>query len=123
MGFFITENGFLVTNEHVGRDAVQVRLVTSAGLISAKVVKVDATNDLALLKVEGKLLVRFHQDGENIVVPMSKAERTRRMRQQPAVFHITDHYAAHPYLLVRLDTVDVDDLAAVLEAAWRRVAP
>jgi S1-C subfamily serine protease len=32
----------------------QVRLVTSAGLISAKVIKVDAANDLALLKVEGK---------------------------------------------------------------------
>jgi len=34
--------------------ATQVRLVTSAGLISAKVVKVDAANDLALLKAEGR---------------------------------------------------------------------
>ena len=31
-----------------------VRLVTSAGLISAKVVKVDEANDLALLKADGK---------------------------------------------------------------------
>ncbi len=53
-GFFITADGFLVTNEHVVRDAAQVRLVTSAGLISAKVVKVDAANDLALLKAEGR---------------------------------------------------------------------
>jgi TPR repeat protein len=53
-GFFISENGFLVTNEHVVRDATQIRLVTSAGLISAKVVKVDAANDLALLKAEGR---------------------------------------------------------------------
>jgi S1-C subfamily serine protease len=52
--FFITEDGFLVTNEHVVRDAAQVRLVTSAGLISARVVKVDRANDLALLKAEGK---------------------------------------------------------------------
>jgi len=29
-------------------------LATSAGLISAKVVKVDAANDLALLKAEGQ---------------------------------------------------------------------
>ena len=49
-GFFISEDGFLVTNEHVVRDATQVRLVTSAGLISAKVVSVHAANDLALLK-------------------------------------------------------------------------
>jgi TPR repeat protein len=52
--FFITEDGFLVTNEHVVSDATQIRLVTSAGLISAKVVKVDTTNDLALLKADGK---------------------------------------------------------------------
>jgi hypothetical protein len=35
-------------------DATQIRLVTSAGLIDAKVVQVDAANDLALLKAEGK---------------------------------------------------------------------
>jgi hypothetical protein len=39
---------FLVTNEHVVRDAAQVRLVTGAGLISTRVVKVEAANDLAL---------------------------------------------------------------------------
>jgi len=53
-GFFIAEDGFLVTNEHVVKDARQIRLVTEAGLISAKVVKVDAANDLALLKAEGR---------------------------------------------------------------------
>jgi hypothetical protein len=53
-GFFITEDGFLVTNEHVVKEAARVRLVTSAGIIAAKVVKVDAANDLALLKAEGR---------------------------------------------------------------------
>jgi S1-C subfamily serine protease len=53
-GFFITEDGFLITNEHVVKDAVQIRLVTSAGLISAKVIKVDSANDFALLKADGK---------------------------------------------------------------------
>jgi len=53
-GFFISEDGFLVTNEHVVSDALEVRLVTGAGLISAKVIKVDAANDLALLKAEGR---------------------------------------------------------------------
>jgi TPR repeat protein len=53
-GFFITEDGYLITNEHVVKDATQVRLVTSAGLISAKVVQVDAANDLALLKADGR---------------------------------------------------------------------
>ncbi len=53
-GFFITDDGYLITNEHVVKGAAQVRLVTSAGLITVRVVKVDATNDLALLKAEGR---------------------------------------------------------------------
>jgi TPR repeat protein len=53
-GFFITENGYLITNEHVAGNGAQVGLVTEAGFLSAKVVKVDSANDLALLKVEGK---------------------------------------------------------------------
>jgi S1-C subfamily serine protease len=56
-GFFITEDGYLITNEHVAGNGAQVRLVTSAGLILAKVIKVDAANDLALLKAEGKFAV------------------------------------------------------------------
>jgi hypothetical protein len=53
-GFFITDDGYLISNYHVVKDAVQVRLVTSAGFISAKVVQVDAANDLALLKADGR---------------------------------------------------------------------
>ncbi len=53
-GFFITDDGYLISNYHVVKDATKVRLVTSAGTISAKVVQVDAANDLALLKADGK---------------------------------------------------------------------
>jgi hypothetical protein len=55
-GFFITEDGYLITNEHVAGNGAQVRLVTAAGLISAKVVNTDAANDLALLKADGKFM-------------------------------------------------------------------
>jgi TPR repeat protein len=54
-GFFITDDGFLVTNEHVVKDAAQIRLVTSGGLIPTKVVRVDSATDLALLKAEGQV--------------------------------------------------------------------
>ncbi len=53
-GFFITDDGYLVSNYHVVKDAVKVRLLTSAGLIEAKVFQVDQANDLALLKADGK---------------------------------------------------------------------
>src|SRR6266568_3177856 len=53
-GFFITEDGYLITNEHVAGNGAQVRLVTKVGIISAKVVKADVANDLALLKADGR---------------------------------------------------------------------
>jgi S1-C subfamily serine protease len=52
--FFITDDGYLISNYHVVKDATKVRLLTSAGLIEAKVVQVDAANDLALLKADGR---------------------------------------------------------------------
>ena len=45
---------YLISNYHVVKDATKVRLLTSAGLIAAKVVQVDAANDLALLKADGR---------------------------------------------------------------------
>jgi TPR repeat protein len=51
--FFITDDGYLITNRHVLGESTQVRVVTASGILPAKVVKVDAGNDLALLKVEG----------------------------------------------------------------------
>jgi len=53
-GFFITEDGYLVTNAHVVEDAGKLKVLTSDGLLPARVVKRDTANDLAVLKVEGK---------------------------------------------------------------------
>ena len=56
-GFFITEDGYLITNQHVAAGAAQVQLVTAGGTISAKVIKLDEANDLALLRAEGKFAI------------------------------------------------------------------
>lgn len=53
-GFFVTEDGYAITNEHVVSGAANVRFLTSSGLTSAKIVQVDRANDLALLKADGK---------------------------------------------------------------------
>ena len=53
-GFFITEDGFVMTNAHVVKEGVKFQLVTRTGIIAVKVVKVDEANDLALLKAEGR---------------------------------------------------------------------
>jgi serine protease Do len=48
-GFFITEDGYLISNYHVVKDATDIQLRTSTGNLPATVVQVDAGNDLALL--------------------------------------------------------------------------
>jgi len=52
-GFFITEDGFLVTSAHIVEGAKHIRVVTSADTITAKTVKMDLVSNLALLKAEG----------------------------------------------------------------------
>jgi hypothetical protein len=42
---------------------------------------------------------------------------------RPDVFFTTPHYDGHPYVLVRLDVVDRQQLAELLEDAWRIRAP
>jgi len=53
-GFFITNDGYLLTNHHVVEGLSDVSIKTEKGWLSAKVVKVDNQNDLAVLKADGK---------------------------------------------------------------------
>ena len=54
-GFFISADGYIVTNHHVVDKAVKVQIVTDGGAaLDAKVVGTDAKTDLALLKVDGR---------------------------------------------------------------------
>ncbi len=54
-GFFISSDGYIVTNNHVVDDARTVTVTTSDGkTLAAKVVGTDPKTDLALLKVDAK---------------------------------------------------------------------
>jgi serine protease Do len=53
-GFFISADGFAVTNNHVVENAESVEVTTDDGKIhTAKVIGTDSRTDLALIKVEG----------------------------------------------------------------------
>jgi len=52
-GAFISADGFVLTAAHVVRGASRIEVVTAAGKFAATVVKIDATNDVALLKCTG----------------------------------------------------------------------
>jgi len=52
-GFFITKDGYLLTNFHVVRDANKVEVKYKMRVLKAEVIAVDEGSDLALLKVPG----------------------------------------------------------------------
>jgi uncharacterized protein len=52
-GFFVTQDGHFVTNHHVIVDAQRIMVKTATGAFPATVARVDAANDIAVLKVSG----------------------------------------------------------------------
>ena len=75
------------------------------------------------LKVKGKLFARLHDNGEWLVVRIDLDERAMRLRTDPDVFLVTEHYLGYPWILVRLSDVEEDELRELLQDAWRLVAP
>ena len=59
-GFFISADGYIVTNNHVVDSAEEVTVVTDDGkTLTAKVIGTDDKTDLALLKVDGEKPFQF----------------------------------------------------------------
>jgi S1-C subfamily serine protease len=52
-GFFVTDNGYLLTCFHIVRNATSITVGTTHGLFPADLVQSDPTHDVALLKVTG----------------------------------------------------------------------
>jgi hypothetical protein len=76
------------------------------------------------LKVRGKGMCRLRTDPDALVVRViDLGDREALSRGEPEVFFTTPHYDGYPYVLVRLDVVDRQKLAELLEDAWRIRAP
>lgn len=75
------------------------------------------------LFVRRKLLARLREDGETVAVRVEFIDRDVLLEADPAAFFLTDHYRAHPWVLVRLAKARHATVLEVLEQAWREVAP
>jgi len=58
-GFFITTNGYLLTAYHVVKEATTLQICTDGRLTPAHIVRVDAANDIVLLKVDELTVARL----------------------------------------------------------------
>jgi hypothetical protein len=74
-------------------------------------------------RVHRKFLARLREDGATLAVKCGHEARDAWLRAKPASFFITEHYRGSPAVVVNLATVELADLRAVLEQAWRRSAP
>jgi hypothetical protein len=70
--------------------------------------------------VNKKILARLWENGEVLVVHTD--EREKWMQADPETFFITDHYRNYPYMLIRLDKVEPEDLKKLLTGAWLKKA-
>jgi len=76
------------------------------------------------LKVAGKGMCRLRTDPDALVMRvLDLSDRDALLEGQPDVFFSTPHYDASPYVLVRLDAIDPELLAELVEDAWRIRAP
>lgn len=76
------------------------------------------------LKVKDKFLCRMRTNPDALVIRVvHMGEREALLQGDPETFFITPHYEGYPAVLVRLQKVDPDELAELLEDAWRTQAP
>ena len=74
-------------------------------------------------RVRGKFVASLREDGETAVVKVDKGEKLLLMEAEPEIFFETPHYEGYGYFLVRLSAISEDELAEVVEDAWRLAAP
>lgn len=77
------------------------------------------------LKLDGKLLacvpINKSAEANSLAVKIDPEHRAELLRQQPDVYYITDHYAPHATVLVRLAKITRTDLQELLRDACRFV--
>jgi hypothetical protein len=87
-------------------------------------VEVATSYGTPALKVRGKGMCRLRADPDALVVRvLDLADREALLKGRPKVFFSTPHYDGYPYVLVRLDAVGRNELAELIEDAWRIRAP
>src|SRR5690349_5097533 len=88
------------------RRAVNLDTVRMVGLAMPDVEE-RALHGAMCLKVNGKLMAcpAIHKSAEpnSLMVRISRVTRSELISSDPRTYYVTDHYAAHPAVLVRLN--------------------
>ncbi len=74
------------------------------------------------LKLNGRMLacipVNRSAEVNSAVVAIGFEQRAALLKKHPLLYYITDHYAPHPTMLIRLSRMSRADLERTLRMAW-----
>jgi hypothetical protein len=74
------------------------------------------------LKLNGRMLactpVNKSAEINSAVVAMGLEQRAALLKKRPSVYYVTDHYAPHPTVLIRLSRISHAELERTLRMAW-----
>jgi hypothetical protein len=75
-------------------------------------------------RVRGKFFAgeSTHEPGA-LVLRCDPEEQSFMLAASPDVYWVTPHYAGTPYVLVRVEAIDREELAGRLEDSWTLAAP
>lgn len=74
-------------------------------------------------KIAGKFFFRLREDGKSLAIKIDFDTRDALLQANPDAFYITDHYVGWPAMCVRLATVKLPELKALLKESWLFIAP
>ena len=78
------------------------------------------------LKLNGQMLACTPKNKSaeinSVVVAMSIEQRAALLNKSPSIYYVTDHYAAHPTVLIRLSQISRAELERTLRIAWEFAA-
>jgi hypothetical protein len=78
------------------------------------------------LKLHGQMVacapVNKSAEANSVVVAMSLERRTTLLKKSPLLYYITEHYARHPTMLIRLSRISRAELERTLRMACEFVA-
>jgi hypothetical protein len=74
-------------------------------------------------RVRDRLFARIREEGVLLLWRESEEEKEAMIEAEAEKFFTVPHYDGHPSILVRIDAVDREELAELLEESWRLRAP
>jgi len=74
-------------------------------------------------RVRGKMFMAMNTEGTSVTIKAPKEAQAALVGSEPETFSVPAYVGQHGWVAVRLDRVDADELAELIDEAWRMTAP